>query len=114
MKKSFKILLIITNIIYGLLISYLFPTLFAMAFNKLKGNSVNADGEAFMSFAWIILLLIPILYFCFNYIIIKKYNLKKLYFILSFLMFLFGFIIGIIYVNNTYSINYTNLLDIFK
>ena len=99
MKETFKMsFLVIINSVFGFVCSYIFPLLWLVAFNRLKGNSVNTDGELFVPFGWIMIFLIPVLFFVINFFIIKKYfsgNKFLAVFAISVLAFIIGAIIAV-------------------
>jgi len=111
-KKFIKISFpLIFNAGYGYLVFYIFPTLLLFAFNRTKGAVNNPDGELFIPFAWLLMILIPIIFFFVNKAIINKCYSNKKFFAISVVFFIVGATIGVINTNATYSINYTNILN---
>ena len=111
MKKNFlKIpFLSIINVGYGYVAFLILPASLLAAFNRTKGYVNNPDGEIFVFIGWLIMLLIPILFFVINMVIIRKLLLRRKFLALSFIAFLIGAVIGIAVTNMSYSINYTNI-----
>ncbi len=102
--------LLILNAIYGFFVFYILPTLLIFAFNLSKGPVNNSDGELFVPVAWILMLLIPVLFFFINKAIIKKFFLSKKVFFISIPAFVIGATFAIIITNANYSTNYISIL----
>ena len=104
----------IFNVSYGFLFFYFLPTLLLFAFNRSKGDAYNnPDGLIFIIPAWIILILSIICPLYINFYNIKKLNTKKhliIVVVIAVIALIIGATVGIIKTNETYYVNYTNIL----
>ncbi|MDR0325316.1 MAG: hypothetical protein LBI19_04375 [Oscillospiraceae bacterium] len=101
---------ILINIGYGFLVSYLFPVFLLIAMNRLKGAGNNPDGELLVPFGWIMVFLLPALYFV-VFRISKKHFIQKNAWMLAIPAFIVGAAIGVMTINMTETVNYSNLLS---
>lgn len=112
MKKRIQIVILSSiNVIYGCFFSHMFYLGVMLLFNVIKGTQNNPDGEMFQPIGLIILILISSLWFIVNLIIIKRCLFNKKIWVLVFLFFLVGFIIGVIYINYNHYNGYKELLE---
>lgn len=114
-KKICRVLFLsIFNACYGFLFFYVLPTILLIAFNKSKGAAYNnPDGLIFIIPAWIILILSIICPLYINFHNIKKLSTKKYLIIavvIAVIALIIGATVGIIKTNETYYVNYTNIL----
>ena len=102
--------LVLVNILLGFLDAFFLPLLLMMAFNRLKGPVNNPDGEMFVPFGWLFLLLIPIVFIAVNIWLIWRSKFSFVYWILSIAVFAAGAVAATIICMTQYPASYADLM----
>ena len=117
-KKEIKTAVIsVFGVVYGFFIAYLFPTFLGLAFNKMKGDVNNPDGEMFMLFGWLLLALIPSSLFLILVYLKRQSPMEKAFLTFSGLFIVLaviGAVFGVMVINGNYYVNYTNIFGMIS
>lgn len=114
MNKPSKIAcLCIFNTAWGYLAFFFFPGLLALAFNRTYGPypMTDPDGPILMLPAWLLLILIPVIFIIANLKMIHKFSLRKRALFISVAALSVGAVLAIVHVNLNSAVNYTNLFS---
>ena len=117
-KKEIKTAVIsVFGAVYGFFIAYFFPAFLDLAFNKMKGDVNNPDGEMFMLFGWLLLALIPSSLFFILMYLKRQSPTKKAFLTFSGLFIVLAVIeavFGVMVINGNYYVNYTNIFGMIS